>query len=198
MAPERWRQVESLYNAALARAPERRAAFLQEACQGDPELYREVESLLSRDASGDGLLERPAWEAAPSLMEEATRNAVTPGAQLGPYRIEASLGAGGMGQVFKARDSRLGRIVAVKVVHEQFSERFERESRAIASLNHPHICTLHDVGPNYLVMELLEGETLAARLKNGKLSIERTIHYGTQIADALGRRRMRRASFTAT
>jgi serine/threonine protein kinase len=108
-----------------------------------------------------------------------------PGALLGPYEIQSPLGAGGMGDVYRAVDTRLGRAVAIKTCHEQFSERFSREARAIASLNHPHICTLYDVGPNYLVMELVEGESLAGRLKRGKLPIEQTIEYGSQIADAL-------------
>lgn len=107
------------------------------------------------------------------------------GALLGPYRIEAALGAGGMGEVFRATDTRLGRAVAVKTCRGQFTERFHHEARAISSLNHPHICTLHDVGPDYLVMELVEGETLAARLRRGALSIDETIQYGTQIAGAL-------------
>jgi len=90
-----------------------------------------------------------------------------------------------MGEVFRAHDPRLGRDVAIKVAGARFSGRFEREAHAIAALNHPHICTLHDVGPNYLVMELLEGETLASRLKRGKLSFEETLSFGTQISDAL-------------
>src|SRR6266849_2212320 len=85
------------------------------------------------------------------------------GASLGPYRIERKLGEGGMGEVFQAVDTRLGRAVAIKTIRMQFSARFEREARVIASLNHPNICTLYDVGPNYLVMEMVEGETLAAR-----------------------------------
>jgi Tol biopolymer transport system component/predicted Ser/Thr protein kinase len=104
---------------------------------------------------------------------------------LGPYRIEGLLGAGGMGKVFQAVDTRLGRKVAIKISTEQFSVRFEREARAISALNHPHICTLYDVGPNYLVMELVEGETLVAKLKKGKLSIDDTLRYGGQIAAAL-------------
>src|SRR6266404_3405444 len=90
-----------------------------------------------------------------------------------------------MGEVYKARDTRLNRTVAVKVSAEQFSERFEREAHAIAALNHPHICTLYDVGPNYLVMELVEGETLAARLRKGPLPRELALRYSAQIADAL-------------
>src|SRR5262249_47193086 len=86
------------------------------------------------------------------------------GTRLGPYQIESAIGAGGMGEVFRAPNPRLDRIVAVKVAQEQFSERFEREARAVASLNHPHICQLYDVGPNYLVMELVEGVPLAGPL----------------------------------
>jgi serine/threonine protein kinase len=85
---------------------------------------------------------------------------LTPGDQLGPYEIQSPLGEGGMGQVWKARDTRLNRTVAIKISHEQYSERFAREARAIAALNHPHICTLFDVGPDYLVMEYVEGKPL--------------------------------------
>ncbi len=105
--------------------------------------------------------------------------------QLGPYKIEQQIGAGGMGEVYRATDTRLGRAVAVKTCSQEFSERFQREARAIASLNHRHICSLYDVGPNYLVMELLEGETLAEKLKRGQLSIEQTLLHGGEIADAL-------------
>src|SRR5205823_8306040 len=101
-----------------------------------------------------------------------TLTQLTLGASLGPYRIESRLGEGGMGEVFRAVDTRLGRAVAIKTSREQFTARFEREGRAISSLNHPNICTLYDVGPNYLVMELVEGETLAARLKQGPMPIE--------------------------
>src|SRR5512135_3311134 len=92
--------------------------------------------------------------------------------RLGPYEIVALIGAGGMGEVYRARDPRLGRDVAIKVSAERFSERFEREARVIASLNHPNICTLYDVGPDYLVMELIEGPTLADRIKEGALPLE--------------------------
>src|SRR5512142_3064339 len=94
------------------------------------------------------------------------------GDKLGPYEILEQIGAGGMGEVYRARDPRLGRDVAVKVSTERFSERFEREARVIASLNHPNICTLHDVGPNYLVMELVEGPTLADRIKEGAVPLD--------------------------
>src|ERR1700738_5040905 len=98
--------------------------------------------------------------------------AFSPGSRLGPYEIIARIGAGGMGEVHRARDTRLGREVAIKVCAERFSDRFEREARAIASLNHPNICTVYDVGPNYLVMELVHGPTLAERLNQGKVPLE--------------------------
>jgi len=178
--PSRWQQIEELYHAALECTPSQRAPLLAHA---DPELRREVESLLAQQSGGTPL-DHPAWEGAASLLA-ATVAALTPGTQLGPYKIQGPLAAGGMGEVFRGVDTRLGRSVAVKTSREQFSERFNREARAISSLNHPHICTLYDVGPNYLVMELCEGETLAARLKRGKLSIDDTLRYGQQIADAL-------------
>jgi serine/threonine protein kinase len=102
------------------------------------------------------------------------------GTRLGPYEILALIGAGGMGEVYKARDTRLDRLVAVKVSREQFSERFEREARAVAALNHPHICQLYDVGPNYLVMEFVEGAPL-----KGPLPIEKAVEYAGQILDGL-------------
>src|SRR6476661_961094 len=102
------------------------------------------------------------------------------GTRFGPYEIVAPIGAGGMGEVYKARDTRLDRTVAIKVAAEQFSERFEREAHAIAALNHPNICTLHDVGPNYLVMEYLEGQPL-----KGPLPLDQALRLAIQMADAL-------------
>src|SRR5438094_10662972 len=100
--------------------------------------------------------------------------------RLGPYEILAAIGSGGMGEVYRARDTRLDRTVAVKICAEQFSERFEREAHAVAALNHPNICTLHDVGPNYLVMEYIEGPTLS-----GPMPLVEALPIARQIAEAL-------------
>src|SRR6516162_7507629 len=105
---------------------------------------------------------------------------LTAGTRLGPYEILAPVGGGGQGDVYKARDARLNRTVAIKVAAAKFSERFEREARAVAALNHPHICTLYDVGPDYLVMEYVEGQPL-----KGPLPVEKAVEYARQILDAL-------------
>ena len=121
--------------------------------------------------------------------------ALQPGKRLGPYEIVSPLGAGGMGEVYRGRDMRLERDVAIKVLPQhlasnpQFKQRFEREARTISSLNHPHICTLHDIGRadeiDYLVMEYLEGQTLASRLKHGVPPVAQVLRTGAEIADAL-------------
>jgi len=175
MSSQRWQQIEELYHAA-------RESGVGVLAGADPELREEVERLLAQDSESDGKL---LDQRASGLFSNSQRTPVAAGSQLGPYKIEAPLGQGGMGEVFRAMDTRLGRAVAIKISSEEFSDHVERESRAIAALNHPNICTLHDVGPNYLVMELVEGENLAARLKRGKLTIEQTIRFGMQIADAL-------------
>ena len=120
---------------------------------------------------------------------------LAPGTKLGPYEIQSALGAGGMGEVYRARDTRLDRSVAIKILSAQLSsdpvrkQRFEREAKTISSLNHPHICVLHDVGHqdgiDYLVMECVEGETLAKRIEKGPLPLDQVLKVGAQIADAL-------------
>ena len=170
MTPDRLRQIEELYHSARESSADRRAALLAGA---DPELRREVESLLA--LQDDSL----------PPLDSRTITSVQSGARLGPYRIESKIGEGGMGEVFRGVDTRLGRAVAIKVVHQQFNARFEREARAISALNHPHTCTLYDIGPNYLVMELLEGETIAGRLKSGPLQADEALRYAAQIGGAL-------------
>jgi eukaryotic-like serine/threonine-protein kinase len=182
MTPERLQQIEEVYRSARERIPRERGSFLDAACAGDAKLRREVEALLSQNG-GDGM-EQPALAAAANSLGDAAETRWAIGTELGPYRIEAALGAGGMGRVFKALDTRLGRAVAIKVTYEQFSDRFEREARAIAALNHPHICTLYDIGPNYLVTELVEGETLRDRMKRAP-AIENSLEIAKQVLEAL-------------
>ncbi|MBZ5575368.1 MAG: serine/threonine protein kinase [Acidobacteriia bacterium] len=107
------------------------------------------------------------------------------GDKLGPYEITGPIGKGGMGEVYRATDTRLGRPVAIKVSSREFNDRFEREARAISALNHPNICTLYDIGPNYLVMELLEGELLSRIIDRGPLPLDKALSYAVQIVDAL-------------
>ena len=185
MRPERWQQIVLLYHAALKREPGTRSAFLKEACQDDNELRAEIETLLRQDCSPD----RPVWDAFGTSIGDPTCTVLSPGAQLGPYQIEVLLGAGGMGPVYKARDTRLGRAVAVKISAERFSTRFQREAKAISSLNHPNICTLYDVGSlasgaGYIVTELVEGETLQEWLKRAP-PLERGLDIVRQVIQAL-------------
>ena len=194
MTPERWQQIERLYHAARERAQAERAAFLDAACADDAELRKEIDSLLAAVAGGDTFLEASALEVtARALASELPR--LTVSQRLGSYEILAPLGAGGMSEVYTARDTRLGRTVAVKVLSPAYADnvvwrqRFERESRALAALSHAHICHVFDVGRegtvDFLVMEYLEGDTLAARLANGPLPLDQALRYGIEIADAL-------------
>jgi serine/threonine protein kinase len=182
MDPERWRKIERLYHLALEQEPAQRNRFLAEACHGDAELLGEVESLLAQSGVTEPLADHTAWaEASGSAAATAL---LTPGARLGPYRILGPLGEGGMGRVYRGLDTRLGRAVAIKISAEQFSKRFEHEARAISALNHPHICTLYDVGPNYMVTELVEGETLGDWLQRAP-AVERTLEIARQVLEAL-------------
>lgn len=180
VTPERWQRVKEVFQSALERPPEDREAYLADETAGDPELQREVAKML-RHATGTGLLDRPAWLQAESGLD--------PGALLGPYEILKEVGAGGMGRVYQALDTRLGRTVAVKVLSAEFSHRLAIEGRAISALNHPHICALYDIGNQegsaYLVMEYIDGESLAARLARGPLPLVSVLQYGAEVASAL-------------
>src|SRR6516165_7796117 len=175
---ERWQQIESLFREALERDPAERIAWLRDACQGDSDLRREVASLLANHGTATA---SESWAAAAAAKLIEVPGSLQPGQSLGPYRIESFLAAGGMGEVYRATDTRLHRQVAIKVSSAHFSERFEREARVTASLNHPNICQLHDVGPNYLVMELVEGPTLAEQIRQSALPLA----IARQIAEAL-------------
>jgi len=184
MSPERIQQIQELYHAAKEREPGQRDAFLVEACGSDEGLFRELSTLLAQDSSG-GPMDTPLCGIAANLLGDLEQPRLLPGALLGPYEIVDRLDEGGMGEVYRARDTRLGRTVAIKVASEEFSGRFLSEARAISALNHSHICTLYDVGADYLVMELVEGQTLAAVLRSGPIPLPSVLRYSAEIADAL-------------
>jgi hypothetical protein len=190
VSPERYRQIKSMVHAALELDAAGQAAFLAEACRGDPELKAEVRSLLDHDRESAGFLETPAVEA----RQAACR--LAPGSRLGPYEIVAPIGAGGMGEVYRAHDARFGRDVAIKLLPAAFAHdegrlaRFEREARAAGSLNHPNVVTVHDFGCEggapYLVLELLRGETLRERMEKSRIAPAKAVAYAAQIARGLG------------
>ncbi len=194
MNPDRWQQISQVYHAALQRDPRDRAGFLREACGGDDTLHQEVASLLANESHAVGFLSNPALAAAAGLIT-STGGTMLTGRRIGVYQIQTLLGAGGMGEVYRARDTKLGRDVAFKILPGAFTAdpdrlaRFEREARVLASLNHPHIGAIYGVeerdGVHALVLELVEGETLADRLAKGALPLDQALTLAIQIASAL-------------
>ena len=193
MKADRWRQIEQLYHEARERAPDERDRFLQQAC-ADQTLRAEVESLLGCEVQAEGYLETPALEVTAEALAEGRARSML-GRVLGHYQIVAFLGAGGMGEVYRARDSRIERDVAIKVLppaiaaHPERLQLFEQEARAAGAINHPNILTIHDVGVEdgapYVVYELLEGTTLRDILRKGALSRRKALDYARQIANGL-------------
>jgi len=191
-APRRedWRRVREVFEAALAQPAVYRQPFVAEACRGEPGIYDQVIGLLASHDSAATFLETPAAR----LLDDGPW-ADLAGQRIGPYHLEARIGGGGMGEVFRARDTRLDRLVALKLIawpaapDAEVRRRFEREARAIAKLNHPNICVLYDVGQHkdadFLVMEYLQGETLAELLTRGPLAPELLRQCAVGIADAL-------------
>lgn len=194
MKPERWKQVDALFDAALELEPDKRAAFLDQACAGDEALRKEVDTLLDSDRQAHSFIESPAIHEAAELLSD--RPAVlSPGESIGPYKIVSLIGAGGMGEVYRAGDPRLGRDVAVKILPAHYSQdrdrmrRFEQEARAAGALNHPNILAIYDVGfrngSPYLVSEMLQGELLRQKLKGEQLSTRKVVQYSLQLAKGL-------------
>jgi serine/threonine protein kinase len=185
MTPERWQQIRDVLEKALELAPSERSVFLNSACSFDQSLRQEVETLLASEN-----------DVRSGFLQSSTRRVtLTSGTKLGDYEVKSLLGSGGMGEVYRARDSRLGRDVAIKVLPPFLSadsdrlRRFEQEARATAALNHPNILAVFQMGTYegapYLVSELLEGETLREQVKRGRLSVRKAIDYGVQIARGL-------------
>jgi eukaryotic-like serine/threonine-protein kinase len=192
-----WRQAEECYHAALERPPHERAAFVAQACANNSELRREVESLLAHEGQADELLESPAWNHVTPPDETGTMApaALAAGSVLAAYRIVGKLGAGGMGEVYRATDPELQREVALKVLAPNFADdrewlsRFQREARVLASLNHPHIAAVYGLeesnGVRGIAMELVEGPTLAERIARKRIPVKEALAIAKQIAEAL-------------
>src|SRR5438128_12072911 len=175
MTPDRWQRIEQLYHSAREQEESQRVAFLEGACEGDEAMRREVESLLAEEKRAEGFMESPALEiAAKDMAEDRTRSLL--GQRLGSYQVAGLLGKGGMGEVYQARDTKLQRDVAIKVLPQLFAAdpdrlaRFEREAQLLASLNHPHIAAIYGFEENRaLILELVEGDTLADRIARGAI-----------------------------
>jgi eukaryotic-like serine/threonine-protein kinase len=192
MTPERYQQIGKLFDEALEQAPAERITWLQNACHEDTVLYAEVEKLLASEVDSGEFLTRPAIQIAAELLAQ-NQTPVT--SQISHYQILSLLGAGGMGQVYLAKDTRLGRQVALKLLPAHLTQdaelvrRFKKEALAIVSLNHPNILTIHDFGEangtHYIVTEYVEGQTLRERLEQGEIFLEEFLQVAMQIVSAL-------------
>ena len=198
MDAERWKRVDDLLQSVLLVSPDQRKDFLRQACGGDASLEHEVKSLLSSHEKLGEFLEQPAMGMATQTLSHAAISEADdclPGKTIAHYKVLRRLDSGGMGTVYEAEDLRIGRHVALKLLlegqpsHGKALLRFQQEARAIATLNHPHICTLYEVeeyeGNPVIVMELLEGATLRERLKAGRVPLKQVLKWGTEVADAL-------------
>src|SRR6202049_1433635 len=192
MSSERWERTKEILEQALCLAPEERQGYLESACGVDADLRMEVESLIAaHEEAGSQFL----GAAAPEVLQLAPSRALTAGTKLGPYEITPPRVAGGMGEVDRARDTHLGRTVAIKILPAAFStdqdrlHRFQEEARSASALNHPNIITIHDLGQegstHYIAMELVEGKTLRELLVSGLLPMRKAIEIAAQVAEGL-------------
>jgi serine/threonine protein kinase len=191
--PERWQQIERIYNLALDRPPHERAVFLDSQCRGDPGLRFEVDLLLKQTASADNFMNEPAIAVAAQFVGQAELPVMPQ--HLGRYRVTGKLGEGGMGVVYEAVDDRLGRAIAVKVIRQDTAdnsvahERLWREARIGSRVNHPHVCQIYEVGEAdrqlFIAMERLEGEPLSARLNRGAVPLAEAVPIGVEVLGAL-------------
>src|SRR5437667_2965884 len=194
MKAERWKQVNDLFQSAVERAPGERAAFLHEACHGDEGLCREVESLLTSYERAENFIELPAFEVAPELVTNAKAGGLV-GKVVGHYRIESLIGVGGMGEVYRARDERLGRKAALKLLPDSLTidetqlSRFKNEARSASALNHPNILTVYEIGAEgdrqFIATEFIEGITLRASIARGRINPHAALEIAVQVASAL-------------
>src|SRR6266436_4894898 len=194
MRAERWKQVNDLFQSAVERAPQERAAFLDEACHDDEGLRREVGSLLTSYERSENFIELPAFEVAPELVTNAKAGALV-GKLIGHYRIESLIGVGGMGEVYLARDERLGRKAALKLLPDNLTRdetqlsRFKNEARSASALNHPNILTVYEIGAEgnrqFIATEFIEGITLRASLASGRMKPHAALEIAVQVASGL-------------
>jgi serine/threonine protein kinase/Tfp pilus assembly protein PilF len=194
MKAERWKRINDLFQSAVERAPGERAAFLDEACRGDEGLRGEVESLLTSHDQAENFIELPAFEVAPELVTRDRTGALV-GKVIGHYRIESLIGVGGMGEVYLARDERLGRKAALKLLPDSLTtdeaqlSRFKNEARSASALNHPNILTVYEIGAEgdrqFIATEFIEGVTLRASLAYGRMNLHAAVEIALQVASAL-------------
>src|SRR6201988_3380323 len=192
MTPEQWQQIKSLLEEALERDPSERDAFLDEACTGDSSLRAEVEALIDSHARSGDFIESPAYEV---LADSLTQTDLGSGTSICPYEIIRRLGAGGMGDIYLAEDTRLGRKVALKTLPEHFTKdadrvrRFQLEAKAASALSHPNIITIYEIGQvdqlHYIVFEFVDGQTLRQRMTTAPLTIAEALQVASSVAAAL-------------
>jgi len=192
MTPERWQHIKALLQSALERKPLERNEFLDQACSDDPSLRSEVETLIASYERAGGFIESPAFEV---MAESLSDGEAVAGRTLGPYQISGHLGSGGMGEVYLAEDTRLGRKVALKVLPARFTldservRRFQQEARAASALNHPNIITIYEIGEieslHFIATEFIQGETLRERMRKTPMNISEALQVATKVASAL-------------